>query len=165
MKNELKHYGILGMKWGVRRFQNPDGTLTPAGKKRNAKEVDKEIAKRNMDLFVDSNNYAADRINGKWIEDFNQKWSKEFKDYDTWTDSPKYEEYDKAYMKNLIKLTNEYLKTDKRSEFTTKLGQTYTAGFLEEHGQKIIWATPEEWAEYKRSLHLLNRNKLDERSI
>lgn len=30
----LMHYGILGMKWGVRRYQNSDGTLTEAGKKR-----------------------------------------------------------------------------------------------------------------------------------
>lgn len=30
----LMHFGIKGQKWGVRRFQNPDGTLTEAGKKR-----------------------------------------------------------------------------------------------------------------------------------
>lgn len=34
MENELYHHGILGQKWGVRRFQNPDGSLTSAGKKR-----------------------------------------------------------------------------------------------------------------------------------
>lgn len=32
--NELKHHGILGMKWGVRRYQNKDGTLTSSGKRR-----------------------------------------------------------------------------------------------------------------------------------
>lgn len=30
----LSHHGILGQKWGIRRYQNPDGTLTPEGKSR-----------------------------------------------------------------------------------------------------------------------------------
>ena len=41
MENELMHWGIKGMKWGVRRYQNKDGSLTPAGRKR----YDQEMAK------------------------------------------------------------------------------------------------------------------------
>lgn len=35
--NYLEHHGIKGQKWGIRRFQNPDGTLTAAGKERYGK--------------------------------------------------------------------------------------------------------------------------------
>lgn len=44
MENELYHHGIKGMKWGIRRFQNADGSLTKAGKKRYGDGDDKNTS-------------------------------------------------------------------------------------------------------------------------
>lgn len=43
--NELYHHGILGQKWGIRRFQNEDGTLTEEGKRRYNKRLMKDLTK------------------------------------------------------------------------------------------------------------------------
>lgn len=44
--NELYHHGIKGQRWGVRRFQNPDGTLTEAGKRREERKSNR-LERRN----------------------------------------------------------------------------------------------------------------------
>lgn len=43
---ELYHHGIKGQRWGIRRYQNPDGTLTEAGKKRYDRDVRENNAKK-----------------------------------------------------------------------------------------------------------------------
>lgn len=45
MDNQLQHAGVKGMKWGVRRYQNKDGTLTPLGKQRAANKEKKRAMK------------------------------------------------------------------------------------------------------------------------
>lgn len=69
--SDLYHHGIVGMRWGIRRFQNADGTLTPAGKERYGGKVEnveerklKRQYARNSSLF--GNNEESGKHSEMW---------------------------------------------------------------------------------------------------
>lgn len=92
--DELYHYGVKGQKWGVRRYQNKDGSLTPAGKKRVLKEeykkvgASKSLTKRYIgwqDKDVKTVNKVTKALDRLDSGDSNPKYTdrQRAKDYDT----------------------------------------------------------------------------------
>lgn len=59
--NELYHYGIKGQKWGVRRFQNEDGTRTQLGRKRRQQNRYRDISDEDLRRSTDPKVLYANR--------------------------------------------------------------------------------------------------------
>lgn len=87
---ELTHAGVKGMKWGVRRYQNPDGTLTPEGKKRYDSKFERmhpKKAKYTKQLRDDAIDFSIGlkKKSTKLLEELNtqkndEKYIKDFND-------------------------------------------------------------------------------------
>lgn len=89
----LQHHGIKGMKWGIRRYQNPDGSLTPEGQKRYGLDSSGRM----------STNRSDSSVTKRVKSDFNSMSSKEFRN--------KYGASKEAYAKRVKKHGDPYKRT------------------------------------------------------
>lgn len=73
-RDELCHFGIPGMKWGIRRYQNEDGSLTPAGKERYSEAIDAQDSKYYSKREKRSGNRYLIKLSKKGIHGDDLTW-------------------------------------------------------------------------------------------
>ena len=78
----LEHHGILGMKWGIRRFQKKDGTLTDAGKERYRTESENDNKESNVPAEYNRENLKAELKKNGFEEDIYGNYEKTIKSPD-----------------------------------------------------------------------------------
>lgn len=111
-QNYLAHHGIKGQKWGVRRFQNEDGSLTPEGMRREAR-----LHSKDAKAYDKEARRASRQIKEKYSEKEQERWLNDNFGED-WKDS--------KYMNDAWKIKNPHKFADKelRKEYT-KEAQRY----------------------------------------
>lgn len=135
----LAHWGIKGMRWGVRRYQNKDGSLTPAGKKRYSDDPDLQgvdSAKLKLNAAKRDANKASNRYNNVPT---NSNWQK-YKDASKKLETARFE-YNKTKLKydtknEVSRIRDKNIQFGKKSKHRLRLEEQYKKmGMSDEEAQ------------------------------
>lgn len=131
MNNELYHHGIKGMRWGVRRFQNKDGSLTPAGEKR-ALKASKKLNKKLSDSFKALDEYEKTVE----VQNVNNPYKKSGVSTFVISDIEKKKRYNEA-----VEKVNEYMDYLDKKGFEWKYDSNYSYDGKIDSGKSYVETT------------------------